>query len=317
MKSTITFLSLILLAFCSSAQNLVHNSSFEQGTSCPIDSGQIGLATEWFATGDYFDSCCNNCAADAPNNYVGYRTAYPGGHGYAGFFTYKEFSQNYRTYIGGTIDALIPGHYYRVKLYVSGAGKMRYTTMGPAVFFYINQTIPTTNQVLPFTPQVNYYFGYPDVADTTNWLIRNRIFYADSAYTKILIGNFLDDSNAYIYPSPLLGPHTTYYGAYNYMDNVSVVDITAAYLAGLEEEQQTVTASPNPFTEYATLSFSNPQAQPHTLAVYNMQGIQVRTIGDITSNEVVFKRDELPAGYYFYRLSNSASAVATGKLLIQ
>jgi len=315
MKKLLTCL-LLLLGFISKAQNLVHNPSFEQNINCPYDSGQLGYATEWFGTGDYFDSCCNNCSVDIPANYVGYRSAYINGHAYSGFFTYKKFAANYRTYIGGAIDALIPGHWYRVKLYVSCPSKMKYTTAGPAVFFYINQTIPATTQVLPFIPQINYYFNYTDVADTTNWLVRENIFYADSAYNKLLIGNFLDDDSAFVYTSPIQIVHT-YDGAYNYLDNISVIDITATYLAGLEQRQQIVSVYPNPFTDNTTLSFNNPQSKLHTLAVYNMQGVLVRVINNITANEIVLHREGLPAAYYFYRLSNNNTTVATGKLLIQ
>jgi len=298
---------------------MVHNYSFEQDTACPTTTGHIDYASEWFPAGagaDYFDSCCNNCTVDVPLNYMGYQGAYPGGHAYAGFYLYKEYVSNYRGYIQGTLDPLTTGHYYRVRIHLSGSSQMQYGCPCPQVYFYINQTLPANNQVLPFHPQFVYL---QDVGgDTINWFVPNKIIYADSAYTKMLIGNFYDDANSHPTNNPFQYPITPEaHAAYTYIDEISVVDITTAYLAGLEEEQQKVTVYPNPLTEYATFSFSNPQAQPHTLAVYNMQGIQARTIGDITSNEVVFKRDELPAGYYFYRLSNTASAVATGKLLIQ
>jgi len=298
---------------------MVHNYSFEQSTACPLDTNKISFASEWFPAGagaDYFDSCCNNCSVDVPLNYMGYQDAFPGGHAYAGFYYYKEYSPNFRGYIGGALDPLIIGHYYRVTIHICGSSQMQYGCDGPEAFFYINQTIPATNQVLQITPQINFQSVVAE--DTIDWYYPNKILYADSAYTKILIGNFKDDAHSNVRTNLFQYPLTPQaHAAYGYIDEISVVDITAAYLAGLEEEQQTVTAYPNPLTEYATFSFSNPQAQPHTLAVYNMQGMQVRTIGDITSNEVVFKRDDLPAGYYFYRLSNTASAVATGKLLIQ
>ena len=301
------------------AQNLVHNPSFELASACPSDTGQISFASEWFAAGggaDYYDSCCNDCLVDVPLNHKGYQLAYSGGHAYAGIYLYREYFPNYRSYIQGTVDALTPGHWYKVKIHVSSSSQMQYECGCPGIFFYINQTIPTTMQVLPFNPQIDNNFQIGN--DTVTWIVPNNIFYADSAYTKILIGNFNDDAhsaidhNAFQYP---LTPEA--HAAYTYIDEVSVVDITAAYLAGLETEQQTITAYPNPFTKQTTLSFDNPQQQPHTLTVYNMQGMLVRRVENIVGNEVTLQRDDLPAGYYFYRLSNNEGISASGKLLIQ
>ena len=319
MRYVLAILHLLFLSMISPAQNLVHNPSFEQSTACPTDTGQISFASEWFPAGggvDYYDSCCNDCLVDVPLNHKGYQPAYPGGHAYAGIYLYREYFPNYRSYIQGILDPLTIGHWYRIRIHLSGSSQAQYECRSPGAFFYINQTIPTTNQVLPFTPQFDYNLQIGD--DTTNWFVPNSIFYADSAYNKVLIGNFRDDAHSYIdhvYFNYPLTPEA--HVAYTYIDEISVVDITASYLAGLEKEQQTVTASPNPFTERTTLSFANPQQQAHTLTLYNMQGIRVRQISNLTGNEVVVKRDNLPAGYYFYRLSNNEGIAATGKLLVQ
>src|ERR1044072_2415700 len=187
MKYVFAILSLSILTLAS-AQNLLHNPDFELSVNCPSDTAQMAFASEWLpacAGADYFDSCCNSCRADVPLNFWGYKHAYSSGHGYAGFFTYKESSADYRGYLQGVIDPLTSGHWYRVTVYVTSAGKMKYATNGLGVFFFINQTIPTTNQVLSFSPQIDYFQGSSYVVDTSNWLIRTRIFYADSSYTKI------------------------------------------------------------------------------------------------------------------------------------
>ena len=310
---------LFILSFSlASAQNLVHNPSFEQSTTCPSDTGQISFASEWFgagAGGDFFDSCCGSCQVSTPLNYMGYQQPYMGGHAYVGFYFYKEYAADSHGYICGNLDPLTKDHWYRIVVHVCGTRHTKYRSDGPQVFLYVNQTIPQT-QLLYFTPQIDLHSFIAE--DTTNWTIQQAIFYADSAYTKIIIGNFKDDAHSLISQKyPQFFTPDARDAAYGYIDEISVVDITASYLAGLETEQQTVTAYPNPFTEQTTLSFDNPQRHIHTLTVYSMQGIRVKQIENITTNEVSLQRDGLPAGYYFYRLSNNEGVNATGKVLIQ
>ncbi|MBS1584122.1 MAG: hypothetical protein JSS82_01040 [Bacteroidetes bacterium] len=289
---TISFLLLFTKAY---SQNLVHNPSFELNTTCPSDTNDFNLALEWVSIGqgaDLFDSCCNGCQVDVPDNCRGSQLAFTG-QSYAGIYIYKEDFSNYRCYIKGNLDTLISGHWYRVKMRLSGSSKMQYECGCPGVFFYTNQNIQSSNQLLPFSPQIRNNFQIGN--DTTNWIVANNIFFADSAYTQILIGNFNDDLHSAVDHLAFNYPNTPESrGAYTYIDEISVTDITAAYIAGLETEPINVNTYPNPFTSYTNISIDAGPHQRYTLRLYNMQGALLRELNDIKGNNVILQREDLP-----------------------
>lgn len=77
-----------------------------------------------------------------------------------------------------------------------------------------------------------------------------------------------------------------------------------------------VQVMPNPFSKTTTLSFSNPQQQPYTLQISNINGSVVKTYTQINTSTVRIDMEQLPAGIYLYHLTGSEN-VFTGKLLAQ
>ncbi|MDX2432403.1 MAG: T9SS type A sorting domain-containing protein [Bacteroides sp.] len=75
---------------------------------------------------------------------------------------------------------------------------------------------------------------------------------------------------------------------------------------------------PNPFTEYATINFENPDQYNHTLTIYNARGGMVRSITHITSGKIVVQRGNLMPGHYFIQLRREKQkTLSSGKLVIQ
>ena len=74
---------------------------------------------------------------------------------------------------------------------------------------------------------------------------------------------------------------------------------------------------PNPFDDFATLTFENSRNKTCTLALYNTQGCVVRTISDITTGQVIIKRQQLKSGLYFFQLRADKLIIASGKLTIE
>ena len=73
---------------------------------------------------------------------------------------------------------------------------------------------------------------------------------------------------------------------------------------------------PNPMTDIAVIEFENPNNDQHSLTIYNIQGVVVRTITQISSGKIDMQRDNLPAGRYFIQLSNEQQVRGRGNLMI-
>jgi hypothetical protein len=78
-----------------------------------------------------------------------------------------------------------------------------------------------------------------------------------------------------------------------------------------------VSVAPNPFNNETTLSFHDVQLNHASLEVYDVLGNKVRVMNDLNGDNVIFNRDGLSDGIYFYNLVNGNEVIATGKLSIQ
>lgn len=74
---------------------------------------------------------------------------------------------------------------------------------------------------------------------------------------------------------------------------------------------------PNPMLNEAQLQFQNPDAQPHTLLLFNIQGQLVQSWPGISSGNYTIQRGQLPAGVYVYQLRSGGETRAAGRLLLQ
>jgi len=75
-----------------------------------------------------------------------------------------------------------------------------------------------------------------------------------------------------------------------------------------------IVISPNPFTHTATITFNQPGQFDFTL--FNIFGKEVMRRENISGQSII-ERGTLPAGIYFYRISNGNKIVDSGKVVIQ
>ena len=75
-----------------------------------------------------------------------------------------------------------------------------------------------------------------------------------------------------------------------------------------------VAVVPNPFDKTAILHFNNPKQQAYQLTITNTNGQVVRTYNQITTNQVLINKNELPAGIYIYHLTGKETQI--GKLIL-
>ena len=73
---------------------------------------------------------------------------------------------------------------------------------------------------------------------------------------------------------------------------------------------------PNPFTEQATLLFSNVGGAPFTLVIYDLLGNEVYEKGGITENKVVLDRNDLAPGLFLYELQNGQEMYC-GRMIVE
>ncbi len=220
---------LLFLSTRTAAQNILSNGSFENYTSCPSSTGELYPdCMQWYEYGlgtaniDYFNSCSTGTVG-VPNNVWGNETAAQGS-AYAGIFTYAPVGG--KEYFGTTFAPLHIGTTYEVSMSVSLADVVKYGSNGIGVLFYRNGAPPTISLVNT-TPQILYN----TISILKNgWYRYTATFVADSAYTHLIIGNFL--SNSQIQITNTLTGYLPY--SYYYIDSVVVrplVPFTISYPA--------------------------------------------------------------------------------------
>jgi hypothetical protein len=74
---------------------------------------------------------------------------------------------------------------------------------------------------------------------------------------------------------------------------------------------------PNPTNQFTTLEFTNPTQQNCTLRLYDLRGQVVRTINNITTDQIGIERQSFASGLYFFQLRTDRQIIANGKLIIE
>ncbi len=89
---------------------------------------------------------------------------------------------------------------------------------------------------------------------------------------------------------------------------------------GINENASSLTSvsvMPNPFSEQATLKLDNAQLENGTLELYDVLGNKVREIQNLSGSSFIIGREALPAGIYFYMISEGNTLITSGKLSVE
>jgi hypothetical protein len=106
------------------------------------------------------------------------------------------------------------------------------------------------------------------------------------------------------------------YGVINYDIQFRITYVVSGMTAVVTEDHGTV-VYPNPTNGMATVSFSNPAGNSHSLFVYDNCGKKVEEITNIRGNSAMINcSGELRPGIYFFTISNWRGIVAKGKVII-
>ncbi len=276
MKKLLPFLLFFITQFSYGQINLVPNPSFEVYDTCPAFIGEVNRVQSWFEvsqTPDYFNSCTSNWTASVPLNGLGYQHAHTG-NAYCGMACYAPGSGNLgREYIGTQLIApLIVGQKYFISFFLSLSGGAGWTLGSNKYGCKFSITPFVYNSVLP--DNTSFFYSDTIITDTTNWVLINGNFIADSAYNYLALGNFFD--NAHTDTMGLV--HNSLY-SYNYIDDVCLSrdSLYAETWTGVNEKKNDnpiLNVYPNPFVDYISIDF-NTLTEPYNIEIDNMLGERV------------------------------------------
>jgi hypothetical protein len=225
---------LIFTSTISTAQvkvNLVINPSFENLYGCPSSTSQIDSTIGWTTllgggggNPDVYNVCCTvPFACGVPTQTEFNSTQYPhSGKGYVGIDGVNGSNPgNFREYIQSKLlSTLSINHSYCVTVYTSLADPCNayISTLG-AYFDNGSISAPSYFGLAIATPQI-VNLTQP-LNDKINWMKIENSFIASGNEQYISIGNFFPDTTCGLV---LLGTPSYWY-AYYYIDDVSVIDI--------------------------------------------------------------------------------------------
>ena len=79
--------------------------------------------------------------------------------------------------------------------------------------------------------------------------------------------------------------------------------------------QSSFSVVPNPFKDFTSVKFDNPNRQAYEFLLYDAYGNLVRVISNITAEEFLLQRKELSSGLNFFQLISKKKIMAIGKLI--
>lgn len=317
MKRFCFVLAISLLAFNKLiGQNLVPNPSFEDIDSCPPFMDQLHLARPWYSptanTPDLFNVCSppTQFGVHIPKNVIGYQHARTG-NAYAGFGTggFTAGNPEGREYVSTRLsDTLVQGKKYCAEFYISLGDSCAWAIDKIGVFFSNDSTIDMSNSYhINETPQIETDSGYV-YNDTASWIKVFGSFTAQGGERYFTIGNFHADSTTTTDSLPA----GTWYTAYYYIDDVSVMLCDDTLSAPPDYDSISLTPSPSNGLVYLRGNFP----VDTRLKVYDVIGREVGTISvDCGNCEKTLFLPFAP-GVYFYRVEVGEVILKSGNLVI-
>lgn len=327
MRFAIMSIGLLMTSGIACGQNLVPNGGFEEYTDCPDFLNQIDRATGWSryrGSPDYFNRCDMADSIGIASEYLGVPSNAVGwqepatGNGYAGIMLYEHnpFGGQTREHLGVMLnEPLQPG----VPVHISF--KVSPTTDGPLQNFLCS----VDGMGLRFTmapylqndlaPLPNDAAVYMDTApmDTSAWYHVSGVFFPDSAYIYVSLGNFFSDS---LTTRVILNPNS------NDIDSVAYVyldDVCVSYIPGycdtdmgvaVRPRAQYIRAYPNPFSDRCTVEFTESATSTISIELVDLSGRHIwqGCLSPGQRSVVVFGRG-LSSGVFLLRTKSPLGAI--------
>lgn len=103
-----------------------------------------------------------------------------------------------------------------------------------------------------------------------------------------------------------------------YVDLLNIAE-TCATTSGVEDFllDKHLTISPNPFSDFTTISFDNEDQDIYNIQVRNSMGQIVKEVIQFTGDEIKFDRQQHPSGIYFLTLINEKGQFYSSQLIVR
>lgn len=142
----------------------------------------------------------------------------------AGVYCYTIPGLNQREYIQVQLASPMEvNETYAVSFYANLPNRHERYTDRLGAYLSVGAISGSNDQPLPYVPQVAAS-GF--ITDTLNWILITDTFLVTSAYDYVTIGNFYGDANTTTGNNPGGTSNPGNYGAYYFIDDVSVIKIT-------------------------------------------------------------------------------------------
>ena len=269
MKRITFLLSYLLLTLPSFSQNLVQNGDFEELNNEPcgltmnasdFDNNMLYWVVANTSTPDIFltsidQACWNfqpNSTYPGPIGLKGPQDPHSGA-AFVGIFGYTIPEMNQRDYIQVQLSSpMVSGTEYIVEFYVSLADNTELTIDNMGAYLSTNAIFTSNDGVLDFEAQVQFD---SHISDIDNWVRVADTITAGDNYEYITIGNFNNDATTTTEVNPDGAGCIGCYGAYYFVDDVSITAVTAL---GINDPIQVdFSVYPNPFTSTLNIRSEN------------------------------------------------------------
>jgi hypothetical protein len=237
---------------------------------------------------DYFNACDTTLVdgvvgmVGVPANFIGYQHAFEG-QAYGGLVVFADSTvvgppDQMREYMGiALVQPLMPGVPVCLSFRTSATqeglawwGQAKYRCKGIGMKFTMQPFDTLSLPPAPTNQAALYLDQMPP--DTTSWVLVEGVYVPDSAYTYLIIGNFLDQ----VACTPVLTfPGALNPGAYAYVDDV-VVTYQGEGCAGIGMAEHAgppgLTAATDPGTGGCLVTFARPVGAYATLELIDAAG---------------------------------------------
>jgi gliding motility-associated-like protein len=234
----ILLFALLLGVFRLSAQNLVPNPSFEPVLvmgcdpflSLDFNNAFTSWSTPTLGTPDLFSlvnpqSCWNSMPNSTYAGVIGLQGPQVprSGNVMAGIRLYSIAGLNQREYLQVRLSSpLIPCRTYQLNYYVSLSDSIEFAGLDLNANFAVTPPTLGTDGVMALP---NIGGATSVVTDILGWTKISVTFQATAAWEYLTIGNFQDDNSTTLLPNPLSSGRPGMYGAYYFVDDVSVTRV--------------------------------------------------------------------------------------------
>jgi hypothetical protein len=311
MSKIIISATFLLISMGAYSQELIQNGDFEALNNEPC--GLITTASEfdnailyWQAanlgTPDIYltsiDSICwnfqDNSTYDGPIGIKGSQLPHSG-ISFLGFNAFTISGLNQREYVQVEMNSpMIEGNEYIVEFYVSLADFIEFSVNNVGAYLSTDPVYTPNDGPLDFEAQVQFN-GFID--DVENWVRIADTIVAGGNFNYITIGNFNNDQNTSTQVNEGGGTCVGCYGAYYFIDDVSVTPLTANNIRDIAAENS-LTIYPNPFHSQLKIE-SESILQNVQINIYNAGGKLVFSEFKATESDIILDLNSLQKGVYF------------------